>query len=161
MKLLGALFLILSCGGLGASKVMALKKDVKDTEELLRALDRMEREICGRYRTLPESASLLASEFPRFFKGLEDVSDALRDKSFAEIWQEHFRAVGLSEEAEKALGGFGSELSAGGRPETAFENCRCALKAVGAEAKEELARNGKVYIASGLAAGLLMVIAGI
>ena len=159
MRFLGMLLLILSCGGLGASRVLELKRDIKVSEELLRALDRMEIEICGKHRTLPETAALLHLEFPRCFEGLGDISDAIRDRSFGEIWQEHFHTCGLAEETEKAMCVLGADLSAGMRPETAFENCRRDLKAACRTRMEALERNGRVYIVSGFAAGLLLMIA--
>ena len=153
------LLLILSCGGLGASRVLELKRDLKITEELLRALERMEIEICGKHRTLPETAALLHTEFPRCFEGLGDITAAIKDKPFSEIWQEHFHTAGFSEETEEAICALGTDLSAGIKPDTAFENCRRDLKAACRTKMKTLERNGKVYIVSGLAAGLLLVIA--
>lgn len=159
MRFAGAALLLVSCGGIGAAKVRSLRVVIRNTAELLRALDRMETEICIRRRTLPEAAALLETECPRCFSGLGDIDSMLRDKPFSVVWNDHFLALELSDQAKSAVCTLGEDLSSGARPETAFSACRRQLQATEDVMKKTLERNGKVYIAAGLAAGCLLVIA--
>ena len=161
LKLFGALLLLVSCGGLGAARVAALRRSVEDTAELRRAVERMETEICVRCRSLPETAKLLETAFPRFFSGMGDMDSSLRDAPFSQVWMGYFRNMELPTDTEKAVCALGEDLSAGAKPEAAFKLCLQQLSSAESELRNKLEKNGRVYIASGLAAGCLLVIAAL
>ena len=159
MKFTGAMLLLVSCGGMGGAWAASLRRGIEDTSELIRSLERMETEICVRCRTIPETAAMLENEYPRLYSGLGDMSALLRDKSFASVWKDHFHAMDLPAGAEKAICTLGEDLACGAKPDAAFTACCRQLNSAVSEMKEQLDKNGKVYIAAGFAAGCLLVIA--
>ena len=159
LKLTGAFLLLASCGGFGAARVITIRKTIADIHELRQAVERMETEICIRCRPLPETAALLGSVFPRCFSGIRDVKSSLRDEPFVLVWKKHFQSMDLPTDAESAIIILGEELSCGAVPEKAFSVCAHHLRSAEETLGKKLAENGKVYIASGIAAGCLLVIA--
>ena len=155
MRILGALMLIFSCGSMGISRSAELRNDVKDTERMLRVLQRMRIEICQRKRSLTESMSILETEY---MKNLRKEPE-LTEKPFYEIWQEYISALGLPAPTEEAIIELGKALTEGETPETAFRSCGERLSYTLNEMNDKLKTGGKVCIAAGFAAGCLLAIA--
>ena len=158
IKISGALLLIISCSAAGASAVYGIRRRITLLTELLRGLERMETEICLRCRSLPDTMKTLEKEIPGCFLGLGHLEMLLQHMAFTQVWNEHFRSLDLPEECKSAVCFLGRELAEGADPGSAFSACSRQLRSEEAALREKLEKNGKVYLASGLAAGCLLVI---
>ena len=157
LKFIGAVMLILSCGGAGVCAVSELRQRIRATEKTRGILRRMQTEVCLHRLSLPEVLEVIGRDFPESIGG--GCGAALEDRPFSEIWDNCVRAFALPEQAEAAVRALGIELTEVGSPETAFRNCLDELRIREEELRNRLESRGKVYIASGFAAGCMLVIA--
>ena len=158
MKLLGAMLVLIACGGAGTLAVQELEHRIRRLREAEELTLQMRREVCTHRLPLPEVIALLAEERPGRFAGTETLGEALADMPFAALWRTMMRTLGLPPEAERAMISLGEELSAGSPPEETFERCLSSLGTCLAQARESKEKNARLYLAASFAAGSLLVI---
>ena len=157
LRLIGAAMLILSCGGAGICVTAGLRQKISALDNARRVLRRMQTEVCLHRRSLPEVLDAIRREFPGYAS--EGCGAALEDRPFSALWENCVAAFSLPEQAETALKTLGKELTDGEAPETAFRTCQEELVAEKEALQTRLETRGKVYIATGFAAGCMLVIA--
>ncbi|WP_167958845.1 stage III sporulation protein AB [Anaerosporobacter faecicola] len=91
MKVIGAVLVILSTGGMGVYFSLILKERIKDLKELNKLILVLRGEIRYASTPLPEAVGNLATrtdgEFKRFLLAVEEELDKLEGRSFNDIWR--------------------------------------------------------------------------
>ena len=84
LKLIGALLIILGCGGFGMMIAAAHKREVKTLKQLVAALDYMECELQFRMSALPDLCRQTAGECDGI---LRQVFSSLAETKFANLFR--------------------------------------------------------------------------
>ena len=156
-RLIGAALVILTGAWIGISAADELGKRVSLSRELRCCVERMRTEICLRRLPLPETLTVLKTEFPSLFSVTKQEED-ITQYSFSEMWNSYVRRMGLPEAEEGTVRRLGETLSAGEDPERVFS---AALKELEEEHHNLCARRkerSRLYVALGFAAGCMAVI---
>lgn len=164
MKLLGTVFVILSCTALGIMKARSLARENEAYAELISALTLMKGEICSRASSMDEVFRLLNTEKRSctsafFSKICRDMSD-IGNISLKAIWQQAADTLCISSDGVQAVKALGNVL---GRYDAqaqsaAIERCMLALSAEQNALREKLNENKRMYIGIGAASGLVLAI---
>ena len=97
MRLPGMLAVLMACLGIGLQPLRRIKRELRCLEGLCLGLRAMREELAGSLRPLGEllerAAALTEGEARAFFLAAAVGMAALREKSFAEIWQAACRAL--------------------------------------------------------------------
>lgn len=157
MKVLGALMLFLGALAAGLCAAARLRGRARQLRELERTMALAGYAI-GRFRlSTPALAGELARSAPGMgavlFARLAAALETQGERSLEELWQE--AANGADCAAQPCLLAFGAVLGRYGAEEQAraAEHCRQELDALAAQAAENAARSGRVYVALAAAAG--------
>ncbi|MBR4579453.1 MAG: hypothetical protein IKO22_07600 [Oscillospiraceae bacterium] len=154
----GALLVLLAGGLTGVSVAESARRTVCLAEESERMTRLFHSLVCCRRLPLPEAVAGLKEAFPLRFPEPEELHRSLQDRSFAEIWADTVREMGLPARAEEILILLGIELSAGEEPERCFAPAFSELdgfKKACAAREKELVRLSPVL---GLSAGALLAV---
>ena len=158
LRLIGAAMLVLSSGGVGICLTTELRQSLLSLEKTKTMLRRIETEVCLRHRPLPDILQMIRLEFPDRFSHEQPQFD-LSERTFQQVWADHIERLELPAAAIRAICQLGEELSGGTPPETAFHICAEELSLLEETLRIRLEEKGKVYIASGFAAGCMIAIA--
>ncbi len=161
-RLIGAMFLVSGCAGVGWLRKRAMVEKVRALEDMIAALDRLRSELNTRCTPLAELAAVLSREGPRDARGVfASVAEGLRDadgESFSALWERSLQhCPALGGEGTAALARLGAILGrySVGEQTAAIDRCIAYLEQELGEAREKLRRDGTLAPALGTAAGLV------
>jgi len=153
MRCLGALLLLLTCGGSGIRYSRELRQRVELLQETLRKLERLQMEVCRLLTPLPEVLF--------FLTGRALAVSEWQERPFAEIWCREVATLGLASPERTAMEELGRALCRGDEPERAFlaaqERLRALLASAAAEAEEKCRLSSSLGICSGLLLAIVLI----
>lgn len=157
-KWIGAVLVIVSCGGGGCLAAGELRRRERQVRNALRMVLRLRTEVCVCRRSLPEALERLRQDQPGAFNGISDFSADLAERPFLTIWEQLARKTAPSGRAYEAFSDLGTELSGGSSPEAAFDRCTAILEEAERQAGEERLKNARLYIVLGFGAGCMLAL---
>ena len=150
IRWLGALMLLLACGGTGVRFSRELRSRVNILERILGKLDLLQMEVCRLQTPLPEILPLLT--------GRSLDTSELMMRPFCEIWQREIGLLVLDESDAAILEELGRALSRGDEPERAFLSARERLRIQMAAANADVESKCRLSTGLGICLGLLLAI---
>lgn len=164
MKLLGTMFVTLSCTALGIIKARSLARENEAYAELISALTLMKGEICSRASSMDEVFRLLNTGksccTSAFFSQLSSAMSEIGDVSLKAIWQKAADTLCISPygvQAVKALGNVLGRYDAQAQA-AAIDRCILALLSEQDALRDKLNENKRMYIGIGAASGLMLAL---
>lgn len=164
MKLLGTMFVILSCTALGIMKARSLARENEAYAELISALTLMKSEICSRSSSMDEVFRLLNTGkngcTSAFFYQLSSKMPEIGDVSLKTIWQRAADTLCISQDGVQAVKALGNVL---GRYDAqaqaaAIDRCMLTLLSEQDALRERLNENKRMYVGIGAASGLMLAL---
>ena len=150
IRWLGALMLLLACGGTGIRCSRELRQRVDKLQRILEKLDLLQMEVCRLRTPLPEVLQLLTGQ-------VLDTTELLT-RPFYEIWQREVGTLELLPSDAAVLEELGQALSRGDDPERAFLSVRERLRIRLAEASADAESKCRLSAGMGICLGLLLAI---
>ena len=166
LRILGAVLLLAGSAALGLAAVRRLEGRVTALRALTESLDRMERELEFRLppmkELLGETARKAREPAAGFFRACAEGVDKLQGQPLSELWgqmaREKLPALKTCDlEALLSVGAILGRYDAEGQRK-AMSAARAELAGFLSAAVEERRRQGRVYGALGMAAGVFLVI---
>ena len=161
-RLIGAVFLVSGCAGMGWLRKRAMGEKVHALEDMIAALVRLRSELNTNRTPLAELAAELSREGPRAARsGFASVAEGLHHadgEGFPSLWRRSLqRCSALGGEGAAALERLGAILGrySVGEQTAAIDRCIAHLERELGEAREKLRRDGALAPALGTAAGLV------
>ena len=166
IRLLGAAFLTVGCGGLGLLAVNRLDSRVRDLRELSAGLEILQRELGWRLSPLPEAMEAAAAgtkdRAAQFFSFGAQQSKRLAGTPFRTLWSKGLEQcpLRLNREDRSLLEQLGPVLGRydGDSQRQAVENALASLSRQLARAEDDRRRLGRVYGVLGVTAGLFLAL---
>ena len=158
MRVLGAAMIIAAFGGAGLAASGELDRRFRLLRELKAAAERMRTLVCLDRLALPEALWELAKAYPTLFGATEEISSALGEASFPELWIACVERIAPPAEAASALRQLGEALLAGEEPTRVFERALGELSRAEEASRRRREQDLRLYPAVGLSLGCLLAI---
>lgn len=166
IRFMGAVLLVVGCGGLGLGAVGYLDNRVRDLRELSAGLEILQRELGWRLAPLPKALEAAAEgtqgSAARFYKFCAQGAGRLSGIPFQQLWKEGLEQCSLRLDAEDralleqlapVLGRYDGDSQ-----RQAVEGVLAGLGRRQIQAEEDRRQLGKVYGVLGVTVGLFLVI---
>lgn len=165
IKWMGAMLIILGCGGVGFSLAASHRREERELRQLMAALDYMQCELQYRLTSLPELCRQAATQCSGCVRGLFlALAEELEDQISPDVWHcmnaALARSTGLTQSTAAVVGTLGKTLGRFNLDgqllglESARQDCRRALEQLTDNRENRL----RSYQTLGLCAGAALAI---